>query len=278
MAVLAIKDNVAINHFPKLSVDQLSISYEDKKTGDITEAVKEVSLDIQTGEFVTIVGLSGCGKSSFLNAVAGLLNSSNGTIKVDGKKVTQPGPDRAVVFQKASLLPWRTTLKNIVYGLEISGIPKDEALQRAKKYMKMTQLESYEDFYPAALSGGMQQRVNLARALACEPEVLLMDEPFSALDAITREVLQNELLLLWEKTKKTVLMVTHQIDEAVLLSDRVIVFSARPATIMKEIKINLPRPRTSEVKNNKLFDHLTQQIWNEINKSVGKKVELEYEI
>jgi len=278
MAVLANKDNLAINDFPKLSVEQLSISYEDKKTGAITEAVKEVSLDIQPGEFVTIVGLSGCGKSSFLNAVAGLLNSSNGTIKVDGKKVTQPGPDRAVVFQKASLLPWRTTLKNIIYGLEISGIPKDEALQRAKKYMKMTQLESYEEFYPAALSGGMQQRVNLARALACEPEVLLMDEPFSALDAITREVLQNELLLLWEKTKKTVLMVTHQIDEAVLLSDRVIVFSARPAAIMKEIKINLPRPRTSEVKNNRLFDHLTQQIWNEINKSVGKKVELEYEI
>jgi len=278
MAVLANKDNLAINDFPKLSVEQLSISYEDKKTGAITEAVKEVSLDIQPGEFVTIVGLSGCGKSSFLNAVAGLLNSSNGTIKVDGKKVTQPGPDRAVVFQKASLLPWRTTLKNIIYGLEISGIPKDEALQRAKKYMKMTQLESYEEFYPAALSGGMQQRVNLARALACEPEVLLMDEPFSALDAITREVLQNELLLLWEKTKKTVLMVTHQIDEAVLLSDRVIVFSARPAAIMKEIKINLPRPRTSEVKNNRLFDYLTQQIWNEINKSVGKKVELEYEI
>ncbi|ALS23102.1 MULTISPECIES: ABC transporter ATP-binding protein [Paenibacillus] len=263
---------------PKLSVENLMISYENHKSGETTEAVHNVSLDIKPGEFVTIVGLSGCGKSSFLNAVAGLLKASGGTIRIDGKPVQRPGPDRAVVFQKASLLPWRTTLKNITYGLEIMGIPKREAVERARKYIKMAKLEDYENFYPSALSGGMQQRVNLARALACEPQVLLMDEPFSALDAITREGLQNELLLLWELTKKTVLMVTHQIDEAVLLSDRVIVFSPRPAVIVKEIRIDLPRPRTPEVKQNPYFDQLTQRVWSAINKSAGKRVNQDYEI
>jgi NitT/TauT family transport system ATP-binding protein len=262
----------------KLSVEELKLSYENSKTGELTEAVHKVSLDIYPGEFVTIVGLSGCGKSSFLSAVAGLLKPQEGSIKLNGTAIIGPGPDRSVVFQKASLLPWRNALKNIIYGLELNGVPFDEAVQRAKKYIKMVKLEGFENYYPYELSGGMQQRVNLARALVCEPEVLLLDEPFAALDAITRESMQNELLSLWEVTRKTVLMVTHQIDEAVLLSDRVIVFSDRPAEILEEIKINLPRPRTEDIKNNPQFEKLTSLIWSFIHKSSRKKADIEYEI
>lgn len=261
-----------------LSVNDLTIGYSNQVTGEFTDAVKQISIDIQKGEFVTIVGLSGCGKSSFLNAVAGLTPSRSGTIKVNGKEVREPAPDRAVVFQKASLLPWRNTVQNIIYGLEIIGVPKKEALKRAEKYIEMTKLKGFEQYYPSALSGGMQQRVNLARALVCEPEILLLDEPFAALDAITREEMQNELLHLWELTQKTVLMVTHQIDEAVLLSDRVIVFSARPARILADIKINLARPRNPDVKNNPMFDAYMNKIWSLIHKSSHKEVRLEYEI
>jgi NitT/TauT family transport system ATP-binding protein len=262
----------------KLSVEELKLSYENSNTGELTEAVHKVTLDIYPGEFVTIVGLSGCGKSSFLSAVAGLLKPQEGSIKLNGSAILGPGPDRSVVFQKASLLPWRSTLKNIIYGLELNGVPFEEAVQRAKKYINMVKLEGFENHYPYELSGGMQQRVNLARALVCEPEVLLLDEPFAALDAITRESMQNELLSLWEATRKTVLMVTHQIDEAVLLSDRVIVFSDRPAQILEEIKIDLPRPRTEDIKNNPQFDKLTSLIWSLIHKSSRKKADIEYEI
>ncbi|MED4464590.1 ABC transporter ATP-binding protein [Metabacillus fastidiosus] len=261
-----------------LMVENLIISYKNNKTGNYTEAVKDVSLHINRGEFVTIVGLSGCGKSSFLNAVAGLVEITSGAIKINNRKVKGPGQDRAVVFQKSSLLPWKTTINNIIYGLELNGVPKKEALKRAEKYVEMTKLKGFEKYYPSTLSGGMQQRVNLARALVVEPEILLLDEPFAALDAITREEMQNELLVLWEKTKKTVLMVTHQIDEAILLSDRVIVLSARPANIVADIRINLERPRTLDVKNNPLFDALAQKIWNYIHNSSQKKGDVEYEI
>lgn len=263
---------------PKLSVNELVISFENLSTGEFTHVVNGVSLDIQPGEFVSIVGLSGCGKTSFLNAIAGLIQPKKGTIKVNGKQVNGPGYDRAVVFQKAALLPWRTVLNNITYGLELRGVKKDAARKQAKKYIEMVHLNGFENYLPHQLSGGMQQRVNLARALVCEPEILLLDEPFSALDAITRESMQNELLLLWEQTRKTVLMVTHQIDEAVLLSDRIIIFSARPAQIIEEVKINLPRPRTPQLKDNAEFDYLAKKIWGLIHMTAGKKVNVEYEI
>jgi len=262
----------------KLVVDELVISYENLATGEMTEAVDKVSLDIKAGEFVSIVGLSGCGKTSFLNAIAGLIKPQSGSIKVDGKPVVGPGHDRAVVFQKASLLPWRSVLNNVIYGLELRGVKKNEARQLALKYIEMVHLKGFEHYYPHQLSGGMQQRVNLARALVCEPEILLLDEPCAALDAITREEMQNELLLLWEQTRKTVLMVTHQIDEAVLLSDRIIIFSARPARIVEEVKVNLPRPRTPRLKNDAEFDFLAKKIWGQIHTTAGKKVSLEYEI
>lgn len=263
---------------PKLSVNELVISFENIATGEFTEAVDRVSIDIQSGEFVSIVGLSGCGKTSFLNAIAGLLRPKGGSIKVNGYPVNGPGYDRAVVFQKASLLPWRSVLNNIIYGLELRGVKKDEAQKLAEKYISMVHLNGFENYYPHQLSGGMQQRVNLARALVCEPEILLLDEPFAALDAITREGMQNELLSLWEQTRKTVLMVTHQIDEAVLLSDRIIIFSARPAMIVEEVKINLPRPRSPQLKDNAEFDFLAKKVWGLIHTTAGKKVNVEYEI
>ena len=262
----------------KLSVNELVISYEDSQTGELTEAVHKVSLDIASGEFVTIVGLSGCGKSSFLSAVAGLLKPKQGSIALNGAPVRGPGADRAVVFQKPSLLPWRSALRNITYSLELNGVSKKAALARAEKFIDMVRLNGFEHFYPGQLSGGIQQRVNLARALVCEPEVLLLDEPFGALDAITRETMQNELLALWEATQKTVLMVTHQIDEAVLLSDRVIVFSARPAQIIDEIAVNLPRPRTPEIKQEERFDALTARVWRVIQQSSRTEARPRHEI
>jgi NitT/TauT family transport system ATP-binding protein len=263
---------------PILEVKDLFVTYENQKTGELTEAVSGVSLDVTPGEFVSVVGLSGCGKSSFLSAVAGLAKPASGSITVAGNRVTKPGPDRAVVFQKATLLPWRTVLDNITYGLDLKGVPKKEARGLVEKYLDLVQLKGFEHFHPSALSGGMQQRVNLARALVTDPHLLLLDEPFAALDAITREAMQNELLSIWNQTRKTVLMVTHQIDEAVLLSDRVIVFSNRPAKVIAEIKINLPRPRTADVRYNALFDELVKSIFSLIHKSAGNKAGWFYDV
>jgi NitT/TauT family transport system ATP-binding protein len=263
---------------PTLEVKDLVITYENQKTGALTEAVSGVSLDIRQGEFVSVVGLSGCGKSSFLSAVAGLVRQASGSISVAGKRVTKPGGDRSVVFQKATLLPWRTVMDNITYGLDLRGVPKKEARRRAEKYIDLVQLRGFEHFHPGALSGGMQQRVNLARALVTDPQLLLLDEPFAALDAITRETMQNELLSIWEQTRKTVLMVTHQIDEAVLLSDRVIVFSNRPARIVAEIKVPLPRPRTEEARFNPEFDDLVRRIFDAIHSSNKDKASWCYEV
>jgi NitT/TauT family transport system ATP-binding protein len=255
----------------KLSVKDIVIGYHNKESGEMLLTVDKVSLDIKEGEIVTIVGLSGCGKSTFLYAVAGLVPYQGGEILVGGKKVTGPGPDRSMVFQKASLLPWRRVRKNITYGLELNGVAPDVAEKKAHHYIELIRLNGFENHYPNQLSGGMQQRVNLARALVCDPEVLLMDEPFAALDAITRELMQRELLSLCEKVGKTVLMVTHQIDEAVLLSDRVLVFSARPAQILADIKITFPRPRDGITKDSPEFRALESKIWEiiETNANVG---------
>ncbi len=247
----------------KLSVKEAVISYYDKGRGHELLAVDRVSLDVAEGEFVTIVGLSGCGKSSFLNAVAGLVPVSGGEISVGGKQVSGPGRDRAMVFQKASLLPWRPVRRNITYGLELTGVKAEEAAATAGHYIDLIRLNGFENHFPNQLSGGMQQRVNLARALVCDPEVLLLDEPFAALDAITRELMQRELIRLCAKVNKTVLMVTHQIDEAVILSDRVIVFSARPAQVLADVPIPIPRPRDAEgVKESEVFKALQKRIWS----------------
>ena len=211
----------------KLAARGIRLDYLRPRTTIRQAALQDVDLQVMEGEFLSIVGPSGCGKTTFLSVVDGLIPATAGTITVDGREVNAPGPDRAMVFQDASLLPWRTVLGNVVYGLECQRVPAREARERARHFIDMVGLSGFEQHYPHELSGGMQQRVNLARALVMDPQILLMDEPFAALDAQTRELMQEELLQIWLKARKTVLFITHQIDEAIFLSDRVVVFTAR---------------------------------------------------
>ncbi len=206
-------------------------------------ALSEISLSIADGAFVSILGPSGCGKSTLLYIVGGFVKPTAGTVKVRDKLITGPGPDRGPVFQEFALFPWKTVLGNVCYGLRQQGVAKAEAEERSRKLLEMVGLKGYETFYPKELSGGMKQRVAIARTLAYNPAVLLMDEPFGALDAHTRTRLQNDLLNIWERDRKTVLFVTHAVDEAVFLSDKVIVMTRSPGRIKQIVDIDLPRPR-----------------------------------
>ena len=245
----------------KLEAREICLSYSSERTGGTIEALRDVSFSLDPGEFVSVVGPSGCGKSTLLSIIDGLLPATSGDVLVDGKVVSAPGRDRAMVFQEASLLPWRSVLHNITFSLECHHVNGREAKERAVDLIRLVGLDGFADAYPYELSGGMQQRVNLARALAVAPELLLMDEPFAALDAQTREVMQSELLRVWETTHKTVLFVTHQIDEAIYLSDRVIVLSSRPGRIAEIVTPGLPRPRTIGMKHLPEFHALIEKIW-----------------
>lgn len=254
----------------KLEAKNLCLSYRSERTGGTVDALKDVTFDLEPGEFVSVVGPSGCGKSTLLSIIDGLLPATDGVILLDGKSVSEPGRDRALVFQEASLLPWRSVLHNVTFGLECHRINGREAKERALALIRLVGLDGFADAYPYELSGGMQQRVNLARALAVDPELLLMDEPFAALDAQTREGMQAELLRVWERTNKTVLFVTHQIDEAIYLSDRVIVLSSRPGRIAEIITPYLPRPRTLAMKHLPEFHVLMERIWSLIQTDAGQ--------
>ncbi|NYE08546.1 NitT/TauT family transport system ATP-binding protein [Bacillus niacini] len=255
----------------KLSTRFLDVTYVNNKTGAEVMALENINLDIKDGEFICIVGPSGCGKTTFLNTVVGLLKPSRGEILLDQKKIEGPGNDRAMVFQNPSLLPWRTVLDNVLYGVELQKQLSADKKQEAKEFIEMVGLKGYENHYPHELSGGMQQRVNLARALTVNPSLLLLDEPFSALDAQTREFMQGELLRIWSETKKTSLFITHQIDEAVFLADRVFVFGARPGRVVEVIDVNIPRPRDLHVKRSPEFVHLVDHIWSIIEKESSKQ-------
>jgi NitT/TauT family transport system ATP-binding protein len=206
-------------------------------------AISDISLTIEDGAFVSILGPSGCGKSTLLYIVGGFVAPSEGAVRVKGAAVTGPGPDRGPVFQEFALFPWKTVLGNVMYGLIEQGVPKKEAEARAGRLLELVHLTGYENFYPKELSGGMKQRVAIARTLAYGPSILLMDEPFGALDAHTRTGMQHELLEIWERDRKTVLFVTHSVEEAVFLSDRVVVLTRSPGRIKEILKIDLPRPR-----------------------------------
>src|SRR5689334_5151402 len=231
-------------------------------------ALQNFDIDIGEGEFLSIVGPSGCGKSTFLNVLLGLIKPDSGDIRMSGKAIAGPGTDRAMVFQEFGLLPWRTVLHNVELGLELKGVPVEARRKVCEGLVKMVGLTGFEGHYPHELSGGMKQRVGLARALATDPDVLLMDEPFAALDAQTRDIMQIELLRIWQQAKKTVLFVTHQIDEAIYLSDRVMVMTKRPGRAKKIFPIDLPRPRDYEMRVTPEFNELKLEIWNELKDEI----------
>ena len=206
-------------------------------------ALDGFDLEVDDGEFVCLLGPSGCGKTTVLRIVAGLEPATKGQVSVQGKKVESAGPERGMVFQEFALFPWRTVRRNIEFGLEIRGMPEQERKKRSMELIDLVGLEGFEDAHPEELSGGMRQRVGIARALANEPAVLLMDEPFGSLDAQTRNLMQKELLRIWSATRKTILFVTHSVDEAVFLADRIIVMTARPGKVREAVEVSLPRPR-----------------------------------
>lgn len=239
-----------------------------KRNGQAIVALEALDLSIAEGEFVSIVGPSGCGKSTFLHMVGGFEPRSGGTITLAGTPVSRPGPDRGMLFQDYALFPWRTVMGNVTWSLEVKRIPKAQRVVLARKYIEMVGLKKFENAYPAELSGGMRQRVALARTLVYEPQMLLMDEPFGALDAQTRELMQEELTDIWQANRRTVLFVTHDIEEALYLSDRVIVFTARPGRIKADIRVNLARPRSPSIRKSTEFIEYYTQIWDMLRNEV----------
>src|SRR4030081_1359497 len=238
------------------------------------EALRDVSLRVDAGEFISIVGASGCGKTTLLRIVDGRISPTRGQVSVDGHPVTRPGPDRGFVFQQDALFPWRTVLDNVIFGLEVQGCKKAESRARADRLLRLVGLNGFEQHFPHELSGGMRQRANLARALTIDPDVLLMDEPFASLDAQTREIMQAELLRIWRSNKKTVLFVTHQIDEAVFLADRVIVMTSRPGQVKAVLEVDIPRPRDLTIKRTPRFLELVDEIWKMIEEEVKAALEI----
>lgn len=258
---------------PKLSVHKLCKTFRKGETA--IEVLRDLSVDVADGEFVSIVGASGCGKTTFLRLINQLIPPTSGTVAVDGRPGAKAGVDLAFVFQQDGLFPWRTVMANTALGPELQGRDMGEAHSLAAKLLQLVGLRGFARHYPHELSGGMRQRVNIARALCVEAGILLMDEPFAALDQQTREIMQAELMRIWSGTRKTVLFVTHQIDEAVYLSDRVLVFTVRPGRLKQEITIDLPRPRQLAIKRSPEFVRYTDVIWRLIEQEVRDAISLE---
>lgn len=233
----------------------------------VTNTLEEISLNVKKGEFVSLVGPSGCGKSTLLNIIAGLENATQGRVVKEGREISEPGPDRVVMFQESALFPWLRVIDNVEYGMKIAGMPKEQRRDKAVHYLKMVHLTRFAWSYPHELSGGMRQRVALARALAMDSDILLMDEPFAALDGQTRNILHSELQQIWESTKKTIVFVTHNVEEAVLLADRVIVMSANPGRIKKEFIVSLARPRNiDDIELTVVVNQIMQELREEVEK------------
>ena len=254
---------------PQIAIDKVNHVYRPPR-GKPVLALEDVSLDVQPREFLALLGPSGCGKSTLLYLLGGFLPIEKGSITVNGEPVKAPGPDRGIVFQHFALFPWKTVRDNILYGLERQDMPKAERLKRAQHFIDLVGLGGFEDSFPSQLSGGMKQRTALARTLAFDPSILLMDEPFGALDAQTRELMQEELNTIWQQTRNTVLFVTHDIDEAVYLADRVIVFTARPGRIKDEVRIKLERPRRIDVKKSAAYMGYRNRVWDSLRDEVLK--------
>lgn len=243
---------------PALTINGLSVSYQNGKKS--LTAIFDINLTVEKGEFVCIIGPSGCGKTTLLYTIAGLIHKQKGTVLLGGQEINSPLRKIGLVFQDSLLLPWRTVGKNISFGMELGKMSKSESKKRTKSLIKLVSLTGFENYYPHQLSGGMKQRVNLARALAYNPDILLLDEPLSHLDEQKREIMQEALLDVFNKYRKTFVFVTHNIEEAVFLADKVIILSKRPGTVQKIIKINLPRPRRLELKNHASFLKIKEDI------------------
>ncbi|MBP2032945.1 NitT/TauT family transport system ATP-binding protein [Clostridium algifaecis] len=276
MSVESIDRKVNVVSDYKIVAENVGYKYhaknQDKGDKKDFEAIRGINLKVKSGEFVSIVGPSGCGKSTFLDIVGGLIKGNTGKIFIDNKEIHGPALDRGIVMQGYALFPWRTIEKNIEFGLEIKKVNKSERKKISEKYLDLVGLKGFENRYPHELSGGMKQRVAIARALAYNPEVLLMDEPFAAIDEQTKEELHIQLLHIWEKTHKTILFVTHSIEEAVFLSDRVVVMSKNPGTIKEIIDINIPRPRENgDIKSSEEFTVLRHRIWELLKNTKSKK-------
>ncbi|MEU4511053.1 ABC transporter ATP-binding protein [Nonomuraea wenchangensis] len=247
---------------PKISFRNVSKSFP-LKGGDFL-ALDRVDLDIADREFVTVVGPSGCGKSTLMSMAAGLTEPGTGDILLDGAPVAGPGPDRGVIFQQYALFPWLTVRKNVEFGLKLMNLPQDERVKRAEHAIDLVGLSDFADALPKTLSGGMKQRCAIARAYAVNPQVLLMDEPFGALDALTRVQLQDQLLDTWSRERRTVMFITHDVDEAVYLANRVVVMAARPGRIHRVIDVDLPYPRTEELRLSPEFSRIRNEVWHSV--------------
>lgn len=257
----------------KIRLDAVSVVYGDEGSGSETVALNDISLSVRDGEFACLLGPSGCGKSTALNLIAGFLRPTRGEVLVDGEIVDQPGTERGVVFQDANIFPWLNVYKNVTFGPRMRGIPNEEYGVVAREALANVGLLGFEDHLPVELSGGMQQRVALARVLVNDPAVLLMDEPFGALDAQTRLVMQEWLLKLWEHARKTVLFITHDIDEAILLADRIYVMSARPGKIKRVLDVPLRRPRHYELTATPEFIRLKSSVLDLIKEESVRAIE-----
>ena len=254
---------------PKLQLENVTKRFPIRGQKSSFTAIEDISIDLPAGEFLVLVGPSGCGKSTLLDLLGGLSTPSSGRILLDGKPITGPGLDRGIVFQQYALLPWRTARKNIEFGLEAKGLPAAVRRERAEQYLELVGLQSFADRYPHELSGGMKQRVAIARSLAFDPEVLLMDEPFAALDAQTRESLQDELLRIWKATGKTILFITHGIDEVIYLGQRVAVLTSRPGRIKQIVDVEIDRT-AEDVRSEESFRAQRHHIWTLLRDEVER--------
>lgn len=255
-----------------MSESMISIQGVSKHFGEF-QALQHVDLEVAQGEFVVLLGASGCGKSTLLNLITGFDRATAGRIVVNGREVSKVDPHCGMVFQQYALFPWLTVLENVGFGLKMKGIGRAQRNEVAQRFIEMVGLKGFEDKFPNALSGGMRQRVSIARVLANDPDVILLDEPFAALDAMTRQVLQGELLRIYEQSGKTIVFITHSIDEALLLSTRMLIMSARPGRIVTDIRNDLPMPRNAEVQLSPRYNELKSQIWETVQAEVMRSLE-----
>lgn len=260
-----------------IKVEAVSKRYQRARQGGVTEdfiALNDVHLTVRDHEFVSFIGPSGCGKTTLLRIIDGLIKPDAGRVEIDGKPVAGPGPDRAMVFQNFALMPWATVLDNVAFGLEVKGVPRRERGAIATRCIEQVGLKGFEHAHPHSLSGGMQQRAGLARALAVEPKILLMDEPFASVDAQTRHLLQEELIAIWQRQRQTVLFVTHSMEEAVLLSDRIVIMEPSPGRVAEVLEVPIPRPRSADdVRRSPAFVELSNYIWDRLRQIIRQRQE-----